>query len=61
VDWCYLGSIGAFICVFGPNDDNDRKQLLDELVELISWCEMQWCIGDDFNVTRYPCERSSDN
>jgi hypothetical protein len=27
----------VFVGVYVPNDDNDRKQLWDDLVELISW------------------------
>jgi hypothetical protein len=35
--------------IYGPNDNNDRKRLWDELAGLISWWEMPWCIGGDFN------------
>jgi hypothetical protein len=28
--------------------------LWDELVGLMSWWEMPWCIGGDFNVVRFP-------
>jgi hypothetical protein len=24
---------------------------------LISWWDLPWCIGGDFNVTRFPCNR----
>jgi hypothetical protein len=44
--------------VYGPNDDVERKYLWDELVGLMSWWELPWCIGGDFNVVRFPCERS---
>jgi hypothetical protein len=52
---CFYKSVNdnfkwAFVGVYGPNDDNDRKWLWDELVELISWWEMPWCIGGDFNA-----------
>ena len=52
---CFYKSVGdnckwAYVGVYGPNDDNDRKCLWDELAELISWWEMPWCIGGDFNV-----------
>jgi exonuclease III len=36
--------------VYGPNDDVDRRELWDELARLMSWWEMPWCIGGDFNV-----------
>jgi hypothetical protein len=35
----------AFACVYGPNDNNDKKMLWDELAGLISWWELSWCIG----------------
>jgi hypothetical protein len=40
------------------NDDMDRRELWDELVGLMSWWEMPWCIGGDFNVVCFPSERS---
>jgi hypothetical protein len=40
----------AFAGVYGPNEGSDRKMLWDELAGLISWWEMPWCIGGDFNV-----------
>jgi hypothetical protein len=46
--------------VYGPNNDNDRKLLCDELVGIMSWLEKPWCIGGDFNAIRYPSERSGD-
>jgi exonuclease III len=50
--WAYAG-------VYGPNLDAFRSSLWDELAGLISWWEMSWCIGGDFNVIRFPMERSS--
>jgi hypothetical protein len=41
----------------GPNIDSVRRSLWEELVGLISWCDLPWCIGGDFNVTRFPCEK----
>lgn len=46
--------------VYGPNDDVDKKCFWDELVGLMSWWEVPWCIGGDFNIVGYPSERSSD-
>lgn len=52
MDCCYLGlrraSGGILLMwdrrvvekIYGPNDNNDRKRLWDELVGLISWWEM---------------------
>jgi hypothetical protein len=36
--------------VYGLNDDGVRKYHWDELVGLMSWWELMWYIGGDFNV-----------
>jgi hypothetical protein len=46
--------------VYGLNDDGVRKYHWDELVGLMSWWELMWCIGGDFNVW-FPSERSGDS
>jgi hypothetical protein len=46
--------------IYGPNVDNDRKMLWDALVGLISWWDLPWCIGGDFNIICHRSERSSD-
>jgi len=51
--------VWAFGGVYGPNDDRERRDLWVELAGLMSWWEMPWCIGGDFNVVRFPSERSS--
>jgi hypothetical protein len=51
----------AFAGVYGPNVNNDRRKLWDELARLISWWDLPWCIGSDFNISRYPNERSSES
>jgi len=50
----------AFARVYGPIFDSLRSSLWDELAGLSSWCELPWCIGGDFNVTRFLAERSRD-
>jgi len=50
----------AFAGVYGPNLDALRSSLWDELAGLSSWWVLPWCIGGDFNVIRFPVERSSD-
>jgi hypothetical protein len=40
--------------VYGPNDDKERRDLWAKLAGLMSWWEMPWCIGGDFNVVRFP-------
>jgi hypothetical protein len=46
--------------VYGPNNDGERSVLWDEMVGLISWWEMPWCFGGDFNAVRFPSERLGD-
>jgi hypothetical protein len=48
----------AFGGVYGPNDDGERSILWDEMSGLMSWWDMPWCFGGDFNVVRFPSERS---
>jgi exonuclease III len=47
----------AFAGVYGPNRDNDRLMLWEELSGLMDRWEMPWCIGGDFNAIRFPSER----
>jgi hypothetical protein len=51
--------VWAFGGVYGPNDDMDRIDSWIELAGLMSLWELPWCIGGDFNVVRFPSERSS--
>jgi hypothetical protein len=48
----------AFAGVYGPNSDFDRRLLWDELAGILSWWSMPRCTRGDFNVTRFPSERS---
>ena len=50
-EWVYTG-------VYGPNIDRERGFFWDELSGIISWWEAPWCIGGDFNVVRFPSEKS---
>ena len=50
--------VWAFMGVYDPNIDLDRKFLWEELASLISWWDLPWCISSNFNVTRFPSERS---
>jgi hypothetical protein len=43
--------------VYGPNDDGEKSVLWDEMAGLMSWWDMLWCFGRDFNVVRFPSER----
>jgi hypothetical protein len=44
--------------VYGPNDDGERRVLWNEMAGLMSWWDRLWCFGGDFNVVRFPSERS---
>jgi hypothetical protein len=64
--WGYFRSVidnfeWAFAEMYDPNNDVDRKCLWDELVGLMSWWELPWCIGGNFKVVCYLCERSDDS
>ncbi|KAG6697656.1 hypothetical protein I3842_09G212200 [Carya illinoinensis] len=50
--------VWGFAGVYKPNDDSSRKLLWDELAGLCSWWDIPWCIGGDFNITRFSSERS---
>jgi exonuclease III len=52
------GAERAFAGVYGPNRDQLRWRLWEELAGLMSLWEVSWCIGGDFNVTLYLDERS---
>ncbi|KAG6659987.1 hypothetical protein CIPAW_03G074300 [Carya illinoinensis] len=46
----------AFAGVYGPNLNNNRVLLWEELAGLHCWWNLPWCIRGDFNVTRFPSE-----
>ncbi|KAK4607051.1 hypothetical protein RGQ29_001035 [Quercus rubra] len=50
--------VWAFFGVYGPNSDRDRRFLWEELCGLRNWWDVPWCVGGDFNVVRFPSERS---
>ncbi|XVF06594.1 hypothetical protein REPUB_Repub06bG0062400 [Reevesia pubescens] len=43
--------------IYAPNDDNDRALLWEELFGELNRFEVAWCLGGDFNVVRFPCEK----
>lgn len=47
----------AFVGAYEPNSDCVRMYLWEELAGLLSWWNFSWCIGGNFNVTRFPSER----
>ncbi|XP_022883784.1 uncharacterized protein LOC111400614 [Olea europaea var. sylvestris] len=48
-----------FIGVYGPNTNESRRGLWDELAGMMAWWNLPTCIRGDFNVVRFPIERSS--
>ena len=46
----------AFIGVYGPNLNKRRRLMWEELIGLISWCDLPWCLGGDFNIICFPSE-----
>ncbi|KAF5177633.1 hypothetical protein FRX31_032778 [Thalictrum thalictroides] len=43
--------------VYGPCKDDERNHFIEELYDLRAWSDLPWCIGGDFNVTRFVHER----
>jgi hypothetical protein len=52
------GLVWAFAGVYGPNSNNFRRFMWEELAGLMSLWDMPWCIGGNFNVTLFHSERS---
>ena len=44
--------------MYGSNLNRDRRLHWEELAGVLSWWDVPWCIEGDFNVTRFPSERS---
>ncbi|KAK3017547.1 hypothetical protein RJ639_007419 [Escallonia herrerae] len=53
-DWVFTG-------VYSPNDDELRKELWLELLEVQRRWSKPWCVGGDFNVIRFPFEKSGES
>jgi hypothetical protein len=43
--------------VYRPCDDVERRYLWEELVVIMSWWELSWCIGGGFNAICFLCEK----
>ena len=48
----------VFRGVYGPTTYGIREHLRDELGAIRGLCSDLWCIGGDFNITRFPNERN---
>ena len=47
----------AFTGLYGPNLNKRNRKMWEKLTGLISWWEVPWCLGSDFNIIRFPSER----
>ena len=47
-----------FTGVYGLNDNRERSIMWDELAGVHNWWGVSWCVGGDFNVVRFPSERT---
>ena len=45
--------------VYGLNSDNLRSAFFEKLVTFMSIWDIPWCVGGDFDVVRFPSERST--
>ena len=43
--------------MYGPNEDNQRSALWEELSRVHSRWNMAWCVFGDFNTIWYPSKR----
>ena len=46
-----------FTGVYGPVVDSSRESFWEELGSVRGLWNIPWCVGGDFNVIRFPCER----
>ncbi|KAK9939072.1 hypothetical protein M0R45_015781 [Rubus argutus] len=53
------GQIWWLSGVYGPNKAREREDFWQELAGLYGLCEPRWCVGGDFNVVRFPSEKSN--
>ena len=51
------GFIWACSGVYGPNDNNLRGQLWDNLIGIQQLGEVPWCYIGDFNIVQFHSER----
>lgn len=50
-DWWFSG-------IYGPCQLKERKNMWEELAGLYGLCGERWCLGGNFNVARFPSEKS---
>ena len=59
VRWQGVGDGFIWACsgVYGPNDNNLRGQMWDELIGIQQLWDVPWCYIGDFNIIHFPSER----
>ncbi|XP_065623458.1 uncharacterized protein LOC136064919 [Quercus suber] len=63
VRWKRVGDGFSWACsgVYGPTDNNARGLMWDELVGVQQCWNVPWCCIGDFNIVRFPSERSGNS
>ena len=46
----------AFTGIYGPNLNKRRRLMWEELTGLISWWDLPWCLGGEFNKIYFSSE-----
>ena len=59
---CKFNNVGdqfewAFTSLYGPNLNKRHRKMWEELIRLINWWDVPWCLGGDFNIIRFPSVR----
>ena len=47
---------GHFLGFYGPNDNNVRRRIWDELIGIQQYWDVLWCYIGDFNIVHFPSE-----
>ncbi|RVW19701.1 hypothetical protein CK203_111580 [Vitis vinifera] len=55
---CVDGLMWVFTGVYGPVCNRDKEEFWEELGSIKGLWNDPWCVGGDFNMVRYPEERS---
>ncbi|RVW49343.1 hypothetical protein CK203_092663 [Vitis vinifera] len=55
---CVDGVVWVFTGVYGPVCSGDREEFWEELGSVKGLWRDPWCVGGDFNLVRFPEERS---
>ena len=56
---CEEGFVWVFSGLYGPCNGKERRELWKELAAIKGLWGDPWCIAEDFNVVRFPVEKSN--